>query len=575
VPDEEIKALVQRAQAGDGDAFAELFGMLHQPVLNYVYRTVTDRQVAEDVTQDAFIRAHQRIDQLGPPWDFKSWIFRIAGNLAIDHLRASKRFVDVEEPGEMSDPPSTRRPAEKRVQHEQERSDVQATLALLPTSFRQALILREINGLSYEEVARALEVTYDNARQLVHRGRLKFRQAHGLRMLAASGTARCRELDDLISAALDGELGSAERKAVKQHIAGCEYCKETERDMKQVAALVAGLVPILPSPGWAQNVLEQVGVPHPEAGPLASSGSLPPSPAGAGWFGSLGAKMLFGAALGILGGGILLAAGAYAFGLLKLNSGSPTVDPVQATVAAALASTPQITATQAAPEQSLPEGLAPATPIASPTPTATITEELGPPFVKALMNANCRFGPGSIYDILGYLLEAQLAPVNGRLADSTWWRIERQDGPGSCWIWDNLVEKQGDFSAVPVIAPPPTPTPADTQPPTVSISHSPTGSGQPQTNDTVTFSASASDDRGVALIEIYIRGPGEPASVLVKSCSNTSNCTYTGGPYKAGDGEYFARARDNAGNEAQSAKIPLHVDWYIGFWPGSLTLKPI
>ncbi|TFH47502.1 MAG: sigma-70 family RNA polymerase sigma factor [Lysobacterales bacterium] len=570
-----MKALVQRVQAGDGDAFAELFGMMHQPVLNYVYRTVTDRQVAEDVTQDAFIRAHQRIDQLGPPWDFKSWVYRIAGNLAVDHLRASKRFVDVEEPGEMSGPPSTRRPAEKRVQRDQERSDVQTTLALLPTTLRQALILREINDLSYEEVARALEVTYDNARQLVHRGRLKFRQAHGLRMLAASGAERCRELDDLISAALDGELGSAERKAVKQHIAGCEYCKETERDMKKVAALVAGLVPILPSPGWTQNVLEQIGVPHPEAASLPSIGSPPQSPGGASWLGSWGAKTLVGAALGILGGGLLLAAGAYAFGLFQPNSGSQTVDPVQATVAAALARTPRIVATQPVPAENPPVNLVPVAPIASPTPTTTATEILGPPFVKALMNANCRSGPGSVFDILGYLLEAQLAPVNGRLADSTWWRIESQDGPGSCWIWDYLIEKQGDFSSVPVIAPPPTPTPADSQPPTVSISHSPTGSGRPLTNDPVTFSASANDDRGVAVIEIYVRSPGASTPALVKSCSNTNICIFVGGPYSAGDGEYYARARDHAGNEIQSKPNPLHVDWYIGFWPGMNTLKPV
>ncbi len=544
--------------------------MLHQPVLNYVYRTVSDRQVAEDVTQDAFIRAHQRIDQLGPPWDFKSWVYRIAGNLAVDHLRGTKRFVDVEEPEEMSGPPSTRRPAEKRVQRDQDRSDVQATLALLPTTFRQALVLREINELSYDEVARAMEVTYDNARQLVHRGRLKFRQAHGLRMLAASGAAACRELDDLISAALDGELGTAERRAVKQHIRDCEHCKETERDLKKVAALVAGLVPILPTPGWTESVLQQVSLPNPDAAALGPGSGAGAGSGGGSWIGGWGAKTLAGGALGILAGGLLLAAGAYALGLFAPELDPAHPDPVEATVAAALALTPPTPDSEATEAAGLPALAPPPAISASPTPTTPTAVELGPPFVKALMNANCRSGPAPVFDVRGYLLEGQMAPVNGRLADSSWWWVERQDGPGACWIWDSLVERLGDFSGVPVVAPPPTPTPADVQPPAVSISHSP---GGPNTRDPITFTASASDEGGVVMIEIYVKGPGKSVPKLVKTCPNATSCTFLGGPYTAGDGEYYARARDHAGNEAQSAVKPLHVDWYIGFLPGAFRLS--
>ncbi|TFH36540.1 MAG: RNA polymerase sigma factor, partial [Anaerolineales bacterium] len=183
--------LVHRAQAGDGDAFTELFQQLHSPVLNYIYRTVGDRQVAEDVTQDAFIRAHQRIGQLGPPFDFKSWVFRIASNLAIDSLRQSKRFVDLDEPMEPLGPMTTKRPAERRVQQDQARKSVQDTLALMPTAYRQAIVLRELNGLGYQEVATTLECSYDYARQLVHRARLNFRELHGMRLLATSGAVQC------------------------------------------------------------------------------------------------------------------------------------------------------------------------------------------------------------------------------------------------------------------------------------------------------------------------------------------------------------------------------------------------
>jgi len=251
-------ALVRRAQAGDGEAFTQLFHQLHQPVLNYIYRTVGDRQAAEDITQDAFIRAHERVSQLGPPWDFKSWVFRIASNLAIDYLRQGKRFVDVEEPLEMRGPPTTQRPSERQVQRGEAREAVEATLVLMPTKYRQALVLREINGLAYGEVATALECNYDNARQLVHRARLNFRELHGIRLMAASGAVQCREMEDLLSAFRDGELSADDQRAVKRHIAACEHCQETEKDLKKVAAMVAGLVPIFPSPGWTEGILERL-----------------------------------------------------------------------------------------------------------------------------------------------------------------------------------------------------------------------------------------------------------------------------------------------------------------------------
>lgn len=576
-PDEILVALARRAHNGDGEAFAELFNTVHQPVLNYVYRIVGDQQVAEDVTQDAFIRAHGRISSLGPPWDFKSWVFRIAGNLALDHLRASKRFVDVEEPGEMSGPPTTRRPAEKRIQREETRQDVEATLALLPVNFRQALVLREMSGLSYQELAQVMQVSYDNARQLVHRARLQFREAHGLRILARSGAARCQVLDDLLSAYLDGELSAERRRAIQDHIAGCKDCQETERDLAKVAGLVAGLAPILPSPGWVQGVLHQIGLPgggspgapgageSPGAGGGAAGGSG--TGGGTGLLSSGGAKLLLGALGGLLGVGVLLTAGAFALGLFDDSTGPAPQEAVQATIEAVMALTPEMELVE--PPTATPEVASIPLPDTGPesTPTPTETTQPGPPFVIARMNANCRFGPGAVYDVVAYLLETQRASVAGRDAASTWWWVDRVDGYGRCWIWDDLVLREGDFSQVPIVPAPPTPTPPDTDSPTVQINHSPQGSSHPWSNEPVTFSASASDPGGVAWIEIYVQAPGETSAQRVKRCENSGNCTYLGGPYSAGSGSYYARAGDKSGNVAQSGLMHFNVTWYVGFDP--------
>jgi len=567
VPPGDWADLVHRVQAGDGDAFTELFQLLHSPVLNYVYRTMGDRQAAEDITQDAFIRAHQRIGQLGPPYDFKSWVFRIASNLAIDSLRQSKRFVDLDEPMEPLGPMTTKRPAERKVQQAQAQKSVQDTLALMPTAYRQAIILRELNGLGYQEVANALECSYDNARQLVHRARLNFRELHGLRLLATSGAVQCREVGDLLSALHDGELSSETRRAVRKHIKGCEHCQETEKDMRKVAGIVAGLTPILPSPGWVERVVQRLESQGLQPGPAqaaqargsASAGAGSPGTAvsGSGW----ALKLIAGIGVGMIGAGALFAAGIWAFRQL---SSPPNADPqaVEGTLRAILALTP------AATEPSPPEDLAPiAAPVVSATPTVTqLADEAalidaGPPIAIGLVNSNCRFGPGSVYDILDYLLQDQETPIVGRDAQWFWWRVERIDHPGACWVANNLVDERGDTRQVPVVPAPPTPTPVDDQAPTLTLSHAPKN---PLSNDPVTFNVSASDPGGVAWIEIWVRPPGQSVASLLRTCQDTSTCSAQAGPYRAGQGEYFARAADHAGNQVESNKIVFDVGWYIG-----------
>jgi hypothetical protein len=92
-------------------------------------------------------------------------------------------------------------------------------------------------------------------------------------------------------------------------------------------------------------------------------------------------------------------------------------------------------------------------PSKNPDPTAT-----------ALVDVNCRFGPGLVYDVIGSLLEAETAPLAGRNVDDTWWWIERLRGVGHCWVSGAVVVVGGDLSEVPVIAAPPTPTPETTPP---------------------------------------------------------------------------------------------------------------
>ncbi|MDX1600678.1 MAG: sigma-70 family RNA polymerase sigma factor [Anaerolineales bacterium] len=577
-PDQDVVELVKRVQGGDTDAYTELFNSFHGPVLGYVYHMLHDRQAAEDVAQEAFIRAHDRIDQLGPPFNFKSWVFRIASNLAIDYTRAGKRFVDVEDQvmPYLDDEPSTQRPYEKRLQRKQQRDAVWRSLNQLPEHYRQALILREFNELEYREVAQTLEVTYDNARQIVHRARNKFRDEHGLRLTVEGGGKRCDELGDLLSAYRDDELDPLQAQEVREHLETCADCQREREEQEKVGALLAGLPPLVPSAGWKELVLRQIKNKHmsskapatvraeqvgPEGAGADSAGPTPKPPAAGSGGGAAAAATgggggTWSALMGIwpwllgipllgalvLGGGLVFAGGLGALGAAtstpaEAASETPGESPT-AVAGASLDSTPTRTPTPSP------------SPTLTLTPTITPTPTLGPAMATALENSNCRAGPSDQFGVVGYLLQGDSAPIDGRSEDDTYWWIERADGSGHCYVWQGLVETSGDVESVPYVDDPPTPTPADQGPPSVSVSHSPSGQGEPDPGDQVTIQAQASDDIGVERIEIWVNGPSDNQAQLVNACSQQTSCSAQVGPYSSGTVTYYALARDEAGNES-------------------------
>ncbi len=601
-PDPNIVARARQAQAGDEQAFADLFQTLHPAVLNYAYQILGDGPSAEDVTQDAFVVAHQRLGMLGPPYDFKSWVFRIAGNLAIDQIRKDRRLVDVEDADVMAEPPTTRRPPEKQARRAEQQQSIRRTLDRLPPAYRQALVLREIHDLSYDELACALECSYDSARQLVHRARLRFRDLHGLRLTMAGGAQRCRELGDLLSAFHDGELSGEAEAAARKHIASCPACRETQADLRSIAGLLVVLPPLLPSPQWAQQVLQQVQQSgtagpgaakvqgriieqhHPRAeeqGSLDGSqgaGEASPGGEGGGAGGSAGGKgggsgegffratRLAGGVPGRHGGLIagLLFGGAALVGLIGFigltlrvwsqRPASPSLlDTTPVTVASAEIIAPAVYETPTPVTAPADEVMPTPTPTLTPTATATI----GPASGVAQQNANCRTGPSTVYRNIATLLQGESALLEGRNAESTWWWIPTPGGSGHCWVWGGSLTITGATDGLPFIAAPPTdtPIPGDSEPPVASISYAPTGTGRPTDRDKISLTATAADAESVAKIEIWLRLSTQPQAVLMRTCNDTTTCFFAGGPYPAGMAQAFARAWDEAGNQGESNSI--------------------
>jgi RNA polymerase sigma-70 factor (ECF subfamily) len=150
--------LVVRAQEGDRNAFNELV-RIHAPgALNVIFRMCGDAQVAEDAAQETFIRAWSHLGSFRADHDasLRNWLYRIALNTATDMLRKEKRILpgDVED-FHLADP----RPGPEGIYLQEERSAlVQAAISSLPDASRAVLVLKEYEGLSYREIADALDI---------------------------------------------------------------------------------------------------------------------------------------------------------------------------------------------------------------------------------------------------------------------------------------------------------------------------------------------------------------------------------------------------------------------------------
>ena len=148
--------LVTQAQNGDRNAFSELVSIHAQGVLNVVYRMCGDTLIAEDAAQETFIRAWQNLSSYRPQTPLRNWLYRIAFNAGMDMLRKNRRIL----PDDIEDMQLTDgRPGPETLVSQQERADmVQRAILSLPDASRAVLVLREYEGLSYQEISSTLDI---------------------------------------------------------------------------------------------------------------------------------------------------------------------------------------------------------------------------------------------------------------------------------------------------------------------------------------------------------------------------------------------------------------------------------
>ena len=170
--------LVRRVQKGDKGAFDLLVLKYQHKIVNLVMRYVRDPELALDITQEAFIKAYRAIPRFRGDSAFYTWMYRIAVNTAKNHLAAQRRRpMDVEL--DLQDPEQYDLHAKLKETDTPEgvtlgnelKETVERAIAALPEDLRTAIILRELEGMSYEEIAQTMECPVGTVRSRIFRAR--------------------------------------------------------------------------------------------------------------------------------------------------------------------------------------------------------------------------------------------------------------------------------------------------------------------------------------------------------------------------------------------------------------------
>jgi len=162
--------LVLRVRRGDVEAFGPLVNRYQDSVYSVCYRVLWESQDAEDLTQEAFIRAYEKLDHYDIDRPFGPWIRRIAANLAVNALKKRKLLLPLDEQRDR-DPRPARSNPETVLERAQLSRDVQAALGSLPPHYRVAIELRHYHDLSYAEIAESMEIPLNTARTYLYRAR--------------------------------------------------------------------------------------------------------------------------------------------------------------------------------------------------------------------------------------------------------------------------------------------------------------------------------------------------------------------------------------------------------------------
>jgi RNA polymerase sigma factor (sigma-70 family) len=276
--------LVTAARSGSTEAFAALFQRYRPEIARYAGRTLGDDGRAEDVVQEIFISALRGLATLDRPAGFKPWLYRIAHNACVDHMRRRGKAEEVPfdaqglPPGEeirlFRQSPSSH----AALTQKENFGHLRQALTDLPEAQAQILILRELEGLSYDEIALRMSISRSAVESMLFRARRSLRAEFG----EISTGERCVRMRTVMAQTVEGVGRGRDRRMLVRHLHGCAGCRRDAfvmglgplLDVERRSGLRAGLsrvAALLPLPGFLNRRPEETGRISTETGQLSSS----------------------------------------------------------------------------------------------------------------------------------------------------------------------------------------------------------------------------------------------------------------------------------------------------------------
>ena len=184
--DQLINKRINEVMKGNQEAFEEIVTLFQHRLYHVCYRMLSNRQEAEDIAQEAFVRAYINIHTFDQKRKFSTWLFRIATNLCIDRIRKRKPdyYLDAEVPGTegltmYSQVASDVELPEEQVEKMETQERIQYEIGRLSDKYRSVIILRYIEELPLQEISDILELPLGTVKTRVHRGRAALKKQMG------------------------------------------------------------------------------------------------------------------------------------------------------------------------------------------------------------------------------------------------------------------------------------------------------------------------------------------------------------------------------------------------------------
>ena len=179
--------VVLQAREGREAAYRELIRRYERPIFALIFRMVRDRELAEDLSQETFVKALNAIASYRPEFKFSSWIFKIANNAAIDHLRRRELDTLSLEGSPHAATPEAMQATALQIGNREESpleavearelgGAIEAAIGRLRPEYRSCILLRHVEGRAYEEIAEILDLPLGTVKTYIHRARNELRQ---------------------------------------------------------------------------------------------------------------------------------------------------------------------------------------------------------------------------------------------------------------------------------------------------------------------------------------------------------------------------------------------------------------